>query len=148
MPPKIKRFRISIYGILVERGRVLVTETRAKSGVDFVNFPGGGIERGEDPATALLRELGEETGLVVRPTALIWSSMMFHRSHFKPDRQLFGVYWSVERVTGTLRLTGNGDDVKRCFWAKPAELLDLPFTTFDREALPAILAVLQAKKRS
>jgi 8-oxo-dGTP pyrophosphatase MutT (NUDIX family) len=142
MPPDIKRFRIALYGILIENGAVLVTETRGKSGVDFVNFPGGGLERGEDPASGLLRELKEETGLLVRPTRCLYSSMMFHRSFVKADRQLFGVYWGVERVGGKLRKNGNGDDVKRVFWASKHELLGLPFTTFDREVLPEILALL------
>jgi hypothetical protein len=68
--------------------------------------------------------------------------MMFHRSFVKADRQLFGVYWGVERVGGKLRKNGNGDDVKRVFWASKHELLGLPFTTFDREVLPEILALL------
>ena len=34
---------------------------------DYYKFPGGGIEPGEDPAEAMIRETREETGLVVRP---------------------------------------------------------------------------------
>ncbi|MCC6810009.1 MAG: NUDIX hydrolase [Deltaproteobacteria bacterium] len=140
MPEKIKRFRISIYGVLISKGHVLLTETRGKSGVDFVNFPGGGIARGEEPASALVREFKEETGLVVRPVQIIHASMAFHRSFVKPDRQLFGTYWLVERLKGKLNEEGNGDDVKRCFWATKDELADLPFTTFDREVLPELMA--------
>jgi 8-oxo-dGTP pyrophosphatase MutT (NUDIX family) len=144
-PEKIRRFRVSIYGILVDGGRVLVTETRGKSGVDFVNFPGGGVNKGEDPAAALLREFKEETGLVVRPAQVIYASMAFHRSYVRPDRQLFGVYWLVERAGGRLNLKGNGRDVKRSLWAKADELVDLPFTTFDREALPEIIARIRRR---
>ena len=67
---------------------------------------------------------------------------MFHRSYVKNDRQRFGVYWMVERLSGKLRTKGNGDDVKRAFWATKNDLLSLPFTTFDREALPEILGLL------
>ena len=31
----------------------------------YYKFPGGGIEKGENPESALVREVGEETGLAV-----------------------------------------------------------------------------------
>jgi 8-oxo-dGTP pyrophosphatase MutT (NUDIX family) len=34
---------------------------------DFYKFPGGGIEGGEDPIAAMIRETREEAGLVVKP---------------------------------------------------------------------------------
>ena len=34
---------------------------------DYYKFPGGGIENGEDPITAMVRETCEEAGLVVKP---------------------------------------------------------------------------------
>lgn len=34
---------------------------------DYYKFPGGGIENGEDPITAMVRETREEAGLVVKP---------------------------------------------------------------------------------
>lgn len=34
---------------------------------DYYKFPGGGIEKGEDPIAAMIRETREEAGLVVKP---------------------------------------------------------------------------------
>lgn len=34
---------------------------------DYYKFPGGGIENGEDPIAAMIRETREEAGLVVKP---------------------------------------------------------------------------------
>lgn len=34
---------------------------------DYYKFPGGGIEGGESPVTAMIRETREEAGLVVKP---------------------------------------------------------------------------------
>ena len=33
----------------------------------YYKFPGGGIEQGESPVNAMIRETREETGLVVKP---------------------------------------------------------------------------------
>lgn len=37
---------------------------------DYYKFPGGGIESGEDPVTAMVRETREEAGLVVKPETI------------------------------------------------------------------------------
>lgn len=37
---------------------------------DYYKFPGGGIENGEDPITAMMRETREEAGLVVKPETI------------------------------------------------------------------------------
>ena len=34
---------------------------------DYYKFPGGGIENGENPVEAMIRETREEAGLVVKP---------------------------------------------------------------------------------
>ncbi|MDQ3416745.1 MAG: NUDIX domain-containing protein [Actinomycetota bacterium] len=51
-----------------EAGRLLL-ERRADSG-DW-SLPGGAVDPGEAPAQALVREVREETGLVVRPWRLV-----------------------------------------------------------------------------
>jgi 8-oxo-dGTP pyrophosphatase MutT (NUDIX family) len=142
MAGQIKRFRLSIYGILLERGRVLVAESRFGDGPTFINFPGGGVKRGEEPGIGLVREFQEETGLRIKPTRILYASLGLHRSLYKPERQMVGMYWQVERFRGRLK-NGNGADVVRVFWAKPDELSRLPFTSFDREALPAILSAVR-----
>lgn len=37
---------------------------------DYYKFPGGGIEEGEDPVTAMIRETREEAGLVIIPESV------------------------------------------------------------------------------
>ena len=54
----------SVFGVagavFDEQGRVLLVRQRYMAGW---RLPGGGVDRGEAPAAALLRELGEEIGL-------------------------------------------------------------------------------------
>jgi 8-oxo-dGTP pyrophosphatase MutT (NUDIX family) len=59
-----------------ERRVVLVRQPRSGAGVETLEIPGGGVDRGEDPALAAVRELREETGFRpadgVEPMALGW----------------------------------------------------------------------------
>ncbi|MFI5362866.1 MAG: NUDIX hydrolase [Elusimicrobiota bacterium] len=113
-------FSCRIYGVLREGGKVLLTRSSFK-GASFINFPGGGVEIGEAPMAALLREFVEETGLVVRPSRTLYASEAAHLSTQAPI-QIVSVYWLVERVSGEIRRGGNGDDVLELFWADPSRL--------------------------
>lgn len=54
--------RIRAVAVVVENGHLLVMRRR-RGGREYVVLPGGGIESGESPQAACLRELVEETGL-------------------------------------------------------------------------------------
>ena len=56
--------RYGVYGVLVHEGAVLMVQTRS-GGLNIWNFPGGGIEVGETPLQALVRECHEEIGAAV-----------------------------------------------------------------------------------
>ena len=59
--------RPSARGIVVKNGKVLLNHI-AK--YDCYEFPGGGLEAGEAPEAALVREIAEETGYVVKPESV------------------------------------------------------------------------------
>ena len=50
--------------VIVEDGKILLTH-ELNSGWWLI--PGGGLEEGETPETCVIREVEEETGLLVRP---------------------------------------------------------------------------------
>ena len=136
-----RNFSCRIYGVLREKGKVLLTRSAFK-GSSFINFPGGGVEVGEAPMAALLREFVEETGLVVRPARTLYSSEGAHLSTQAPI-QIVSAYWLVERVSGELLSGGNGSDVLDLFWAEPSSLpvdemfpADLEFARRLPELLP------------
>lgn len=60
-----RRFvRNSARSIIIRDGRIAMIHSLK---YDYYKFPGGGIENGENPVEAMIRETREEAGLVVKP---------------------------------------------------------------------------------
>ena len=113
-------FSCRIYGILLKGRDVLMTRSRFMD-FEFVNFPGGGIEIGEAPMDALKREYLEETGLKINPIRILYASQKSHLSTQKPI-QIVSLFWLVENAGGTLKESGNNDDVIRLFWSNVSQI--------------------------
>jgi 8-oxo-dGTP diphosphatase len=72
-----RRQRIGAYAVVRRQGvageEILLTQMAATTGriANYWTLPGGGIDHGEDPWVATVREVHEETGLDVRVTRII-----------------------------------------------------------------------------
>ncbi len=133
-------FSCRIYGILIEGEKVLMTRSRFIDR-EFVNFPGGGIEIGEAPQDALIREYQEETGLSIRIKEILFSSQKLHLSTQRPI-QIVSSFWKVEKTGGTLKENGNNDDVLKLFWTELSAIPKGEMFSSDREfadLLPSLL---------
>jgi 8-oxo-dGTP diphosphatase len=85
--------------VLIENSKVALIE-RHRAGKHYYVFPGGGVDEGETPEQAAIREMEEETGLHVsirRKLAEI---------HFGLSEQ---VYYLVDRLDGEFG-TGTGEE--------------------------------------
>lgn len=134
-------FSCRIYGILIENNKVLMTRSRFIDR-EFVNFPGGGVEIGEAPEDALIREYQEETGLSIKIGKILFSSQKLHLSTQRPI-QIVSSFWRVEKTAGTLKENGNNDDVLKLFWAEISSIPKSEMFSSDREfadLLPALLS--------
>lgn len=80
-PPR--RQRVAAYALIRRDGEVLLTRMSSRTRIPGRwTLPGGGIDHGEDPKRALVREVFEETGLHVDPGPLA----DVHSSHFTGPR--------------------------------------------------------------
>lgn len=57
--------------VIVNDGCLLLVRRRVKEGCLSWQFPAGGVEPGEDPADAAVRETREQTGLIVKASAVL-----------------------------------------------------------------------------
>lgn len=146
--PERGRTRIGAYAICVdERDRILLCRlARTEVEPGAWTLPGGGIDFGEDPGDAVLRELEEESGLtgVVEELAGVYSHL-YGGSPYADGRDLhfLGVLYRVRVTSGNLRNEIDGS-TDRCAWLSPAELAELEIVGVARHgielALPGVLA--------
>ena len=62
--------RVAAYAVIERRGKILLTHWR-RGHLHGWTLPGGGLEAGEDPKDAVVREVLEETGLDARVGRLL-----------------------------------------------------------------------------
>jgi 8-oxo-dGTP diphosphatase len=72
-----KRQRVAAYAVILRDGRILLSRLAPTvTSEELWTLPGGGLDHGEDPRDAVVREVREETGLdaVVGETARVYSA--------------------------------------------------------------------------
>lgn len=106
-------------------GRILLIQRADEPGRGRWSVPGGRVEAGEDDAAALVREMREETGLVVQPGHLVG----------RVTRGRYAVAdYACTVVGGELQA---GDDALDARWCSAADLADLPLVDELVETLAA-----------
>jgi 8-oxo-dGTP diphosphatase len=81
---KYYKDRPGAYGIILRNQDMLITEESAME--TELQLPGGGIDPGESPAQALVREAREETGWLIQPLQRLGA---YQRFCFMPDYDLW-----------------------------------------------------------
>jgi len=100
---------------------------------DAWTLPGGGLEHGEHPAEAAVREVAEETGLVVAVGEQLGIDSLVHDSSHGASHALRVVYRG-EVVGGDLRPEPDGS-TDEAAWIPVARLGSLPLVELARTAL-------------
>ncbi|MEU4239390.1 NUDIX domain-containing protein [Actinoplanes sp. NPDC026619] len=137
--------RVGAYGVCRDdSGRVLLARNSAASEFPGLwTLPGGGVEQGEHPDDAVIREFFEETGLSVRRaglravTADVFRLPNGHLEH--TDRILYDV--TVVGGSLTAEVGGTTDQVA---WVDPSTVPLMAFTA-DQLGLPADFPALSDK---
>ncbi|MGY8769073.1 MAG: NUDIX hydrolase [Pirellulales bacterium] len=95
--------------LLVIRCSKLVIAPRA------ICFPGGGIEKGESEAEALVRELQEELDVTCIPDKRIW----FCKTPWGTE-----VAWWAASLPDDAVISACPEEIEEVFWLTPTEMLD------------------------
>ncbi|NUT46130.1 MAG: NUDIX hydrolase [Saccharothrix sp.] len=119
-------FRLAAYAVCVEDGRVLLARHVSPAGGSTWTLPGGGVEHGEDPYDAVLREVAEETGCaaVVERLLGVDSRLIPPAERRVPGpipHQNVGVFYRVRITGGEPRPEPDGD-VAESSWTPIADV--------------------------
>ncbi|MFJ7269390.1 NUDIX hydrolase [Streptomyces sp. NPDC099050] len=121
--------------IIVDGGRVLMIRRRISEGELMWQFPAGGIETGETPEQAAVRETLEETGLTVEAVKLLGE-----RVHPKTGRLMS--YTACSLLEG-VAIIGDAEEIAEVEWVSHGEIAErVPYGLFEpvQEYLDGALA--------
>lgn len=144
-------YRPGVGAMLVNRDGHVFVGQRIDSSLDAWQMPQGGVDPGEEPAAAVLRELEEETGIPPSLVEIVACCAAPYDYDLPPE--LVGTVWKG-RYRGQrqhwyiLRFLGEDADVdiatehpefKQWRWVAPEQLVDL-IVPFKRALYAAIVA--------
>lgn len=145
--------KFSVRGVILREGRLAVQQSAAG---DY-KILGGGVEKGETLQEALLREVQEESGLVVIPESIreIGEIVERRRDLFEPDviyvcHSCFFLCDARQEMTQTHMTESEAEKGFHLVWATPEEIIagnepfcdSQPWSYRDREfvrMLPELL---------
>lgn len=109
--------------IITDGDKVLMVRRRVKEGELSWQFPAGGIEAGETPEQAAVRETLEETGLKVEAASLIGQ-----RVHPKTGREMS--YTACQVIDGEAHVA-DADELDAVAWVTLGEISEyVPYGLF------------------
>ncbi|MEO6957904.1 MAG: NUDIX domain-containing protein [Antricoccus sp.] len=147
--------RVGAYGVLLRgnRTRILMTRIAQKDyGAGLWTLPGGGLDHGEDPIDAVVREFREETSLriIPGPIRLINSAHFLgrNRAGVLEDFHGLSIIYDVHPQPGSdldaltiLEANSSTDHVE---WLDATAIYDRSTDTFDRGYSAAARAAIRS----
>jgi len=116
--------------------RVLIAQRpKGKHLAELWEFPGGKIDGDERPEEALIRELNEELGIVVKPACL---APLAFASHAYDDFHLLMPLYACRRWEGFVQPL-EGQALK---WVRAKDLRHWPMPPADAPLIPALVELL------
>jgi 8-oxo-dGTP diphosphatase len=111
---------------IIRDGRILVVRRARQPAQGLFTFPGGVVEAGETLEQALVREVREETAMVVRPVGLAgYREIIAHGPDGRVERHFVILAFAAQWVAGEPRLN---EELSEARWLVAEEIASLPTT--------------------
>ncbi len=126
---------------IIVKDRKMFFQKRRDSRKEFDKweFPGGGVEEGEDLLACLKREVKDETGFNIEPLELL--SPIMNRVEKKYNYQVFLPVYICKIKSGKLKVAHN--EVSDTGWFTIKEALKLKFLPLNQEIIKSNIQILK-----
>jgi len=115
------RLRVRVCGIILSESRVLMVHMQSPTREEPIwTPPGGGLEYGETLRDGVVREVLEETGLMVDPKYIMYTS-----EFIKAPYHAVEYYWYCEATGGRLELGNDPEFSAEDQFLRSVDYLDL-----------------------
>jgi 8-oxo-dGTP diphosphatase len=113
--------RPAAFGVLERDGRIALVRVTKPGMAPWLDLPGGALDSGESDEQAMVREFGEETGLLVRPGRLIGrADQYFRRDNGDPVNNRSAIFHAIfDREAPSLKC----EDDHELVWLEPGEAM-------------------------
>jgi ADP-ribose pyrophosphatase YjhB (NUDIX family) len=128
---------MGVGAVIVKENRVLLIRRGAEPLKGHWSLPGGLVELGESLTEAVVREVREETGLIVEPLELVELFDSIHREGARVRYHYVVADYLCRVVGGALQAASDAEDarwVERDGWDRPSALRLDPVTVRVIEA--------------
>ena len=125
---------LAVSAAIIRDGRVLVARRARGPALGLWTMPGGVVEAGETLTEALVREIAEETAMIVEPVALVGHrEVMVRDDEQRVSRHFVIMCFAARWISGEPQLN---EELAEARWLRPEELAGLKTT----EGLAEIVA--------
>ena len=133
--PTVQTTRVAAYGILKQDAKILLCRIsdRVPHSVGKWTLPGGGIEFGESPEQAMIREVREETGLCATPVDVAGVDSLVVRNE-ECTRHGIRIIYNARHEPGALVFEQDGS-TDCCRWFTQEEACKLPLVALAKVGL-------------
>ncbi|HKK09399.1 MAG TPA: NUDIX domain-containing protein [Bacteroidales bacterium] len=95
---KPKKFNIRVYGLVIEKNQILLTD-EFRFGMRMAKFPGGGLKLGEGAIDCLKREMMEEMSVDITNIQHFYTTDFYQEARFvEPLQQVLNIYYTCDLV--------------------------------------------------
>ncbi|HEX3939821.1 MAG TPA: NUDIX hydrolase [Xanthobacteraceae bacterium] len=125
---------LAVSAAVFRDGRVLIARRARPPAHGLYTLPGGGVELGETLEQAVIREVREETALIIEPVELIgFRQAIVRDADGRVERHFVILPFAARFIGGEIALN---EELAEAHWLQPAEVSGLKTT----EGLAAIVA--------
>ncbi len=128
--------RVGVGAVVLWQGRILLVRRGVQPAQGLRAIPGGGLLLGETLQAGVEREILEETGIVIRAGAPLFTCDSFEKDGAGRIRFHYVIVdVTADYVSGDVK---GADDALEARWVSPAEIRELPVTKTTLKLLQQI----------